>query len=77
MEYEQCVNNNANILMEKLNTTDVTYLDPKTILQSDGTNLTIPELEKCDLQETLRNVSSFLLIPSVREDRIPVDLFTC
>lgn len=56
MEYEECVTNNANILMERFNTTEVTWLDPKTVLLADGTNVTIPELEKCDLQETLKNV---------------------
>ncbi|XP_050695568.1 sodium-dependent neutral amino acid transporter B(0)AT3-like isoform X2 [Eriocheir sinensis] len=58
MEYEECVTNNANILMERFNTTEVTWLDPKTVLLTDGTNVTIPELEKCDLQETLKNSAS-------------------
>lgn len=57
MQYEECINNNAEILMERFNTTDVTVVD-KTVLHIDGTNITIPELEKCDLQETLRNSAS-------------------
>ena len=57
MEYEKCINNNDNILMERINTTDVISIDATTVVLNDGTNITIPELQKCDLQETLRNVS--------------------
>ncbi|XP_045127643.1 sodium-dependent neutral amino acid transporter B(0)AT3-like isoform X1 [Portunus trituberculatus] len=58
MQYEECVNNNDNILMERINTTDVISIDANTVLLTDGTNITIPELQKCDLQETLRNSAS-------------------
>lgn len=65
MEYEECVRNNANILMERFNTTEVAWLDPKTVLLADGSNVTIPELEKCDLQETLKNVRKPAMTPLV------------
>lgn len=67
MEYEECMANNEDIVIKQFNTTvGVTWLENKTIMLSNGTNVTIPELEKCDLQETLKNVSksSIILVSS-------------
>ncbi|XP_042205325.1 sodium-dependent neutral amino acid transporter B(0)AT3-like isoform X2 [Homarus americanus] len=57
--YEQCIKERDSIRMEVLNLTDGLAIAPGEMISIDGhTEIPMPTLPKCDLQETLKNSAS-------------------
>ncbi|XP_064119568.1 sodium-dependent neutral amino acid transporter B(0)AT3-like isoform X2 [Macrobrachium nipponense] len=57
--YDECIEQRASILMELFNTTSIEPPPPGEMITVDGSQeIPMPELPKCDLQETLKNSAS-------------------
>ncbi|XP_069181360.1 sodium-dependent neutral amino acid transporter B(0)AT3 isoform X2 [Procambarus clarkii] len=58
--FEHCIEERNSILMELFNTTDIDHIAAGEMITVNGTRVEgpMPELPKCDLQETLKNSAS-------------------